>query len=215
MAILTSEYLEHQEIHWGIVRRISTVGGREHDRSKECGSELGQEKNCHAIEGREPFLWGEEERGIERVQCWVHTRRKPPWTMDWWNRKWGSQCFAKSVWCSNSEVLEMHNFCLNGACGMHSGGEGGHRPENEQSDVGMSWIGLGKNVALPGLHLEEGILPLQGQNSAGTSKSLQLAGDRGICIQWITWSLLFTVLQCRFHALHRCGQFFWDKGHQT
>lgn len=67
--------------------------------------------------------------------------------------------------------------------------------------LGIRWVTLGKNVPLPGVPLEEGILPLHGQsilqvplNSHSTTR------DRGLRRGQITWLQPFTVLYHRLQA---------------
>ena len=53
---------------------------------------------------------------------------------------------------------------------------------------------MGENSPHPGLHLEEVILPLQGQKTWLMPLSSRSTGDRGSCRRQIAWSQLFTVL---------------------
>lgn len=53
------------------------------------------------------------------------------------------------------------------AGGGAPGEEEGRGPgaDSRQHGVGILWVELGKNVRIAGVHLEEGILPLQGQRT--------------------------------------------------
>ena len=46
--------------------------------------------------------------------------------------------------------------------GGNTSGEEGGRVDSGQDGVGIPWVALGDKVPLPGVNLEEGILPLQG-----------------------------------------------------
>lgn len=75
-----------------------------------------------------------------------------------------------------------------------------------QKDVGISRVSLEVNSRLPGVHLEEDILPFQGLNTLQIpANGLALTGDKGTCRGWITCSLLYIVTQLIFYVLCRLG----------
>ena len=99
------------------------------------------------------------EKRVESVRCQIHTRQKPLRTTDWGAR--GTEhhgFFANSVWSSNSEVLEVRDF-------LWSGAVAGAPRKKEEGGPGVHSVVWGsENIPLPGVHLQEGILPPQGQN---------------------------------------------------
>ena len=79
------------------------------------------------------------------------------------------------------QVLKVCARAGSGAPGEREGRKSGRGWRTEQSDVGISWATLGEKVPLPGIHLEEGILPLQGQGTWRALLSGHSTGNRGTC----------------------------------
>lgn len=77
-------------------------------------------------------------------------------------------------------------------------------------EQGISWITQGENIPLPGVHLEEGILTLQGQKAHQTQwSSSSIEEHRGGCRGQMTCLQLFTVLHYRLQApTQACSCFF-------
>lgn len=102
-----------QEIDLRTGRRISTFGGRQCGRCNMQEVNWGREQ-WWCLGGEVAFPQGERKRR-KRVRggesaCRVHTKRKPLWTMDCGSEGDCHRFWVNSVWSSNYEVLEVHNF---------------------------------------------------------------------------------------------------------
>lgn len=78
---------------------------------------------------------------------------------------------------------------------------GGRRPGSRKYCVGIPWVTLEENIPLAGVHLEEGILPLQGKNTLQAPlSSYSLARYRSMHRGQITCSQFFIVLYHKLQA---------------
>ena len=70
-----------------------------------------------------------------------------------------------------------------------------HIVHTRHCGVGICWITLGENIPFPGVYLEQGILPLNGQRILQVPlSSHSIAGDRGLHKRQITCLQLSTLL---------------------
>lgn len=152
-----------------------------------------------------PFHGEEKERGGEKAAHRVCARKALPKTIDGGiMRNRVLQVFTNS----GAEILRFWKSSL--LTGLDLGrwqsswGEGGG-PSNRQWTVCCGdpcWVALGEKVPLPGVHLEDGILPRDERPRRCLWATIQQR-DRGVHSAWIEWSQLFAV---RHHKLQAPAQ---------